>query len=422
MEDLMTDTKYFLGQLLLDNEILYKTKITEADIETKTDMIIFNAIKTIFNRGDIADITTVASECKDIDVYKLAQLTTSVLTATWKQVEVRIKQQSTRRKLLNLAAVIKETPDNDEAIRIILSEIEGLSGDEEYKIYNLKDIVIEAINKIEERYNAKGKLPGITTGLANLDDYIMGFEPRKYYVFGARPAQGKTAILLNFVDNCKVDCGILSAESAGKELINRLFSINGKTDSQRIASGRMNDRDFVRITDSASEYSQRNIYMCDKANMQLETAIIKAREMKRRFDIKILFVDYLQCMTGNPKIPRHEQVAEMSKAMKALARNLNIPVVVAAQLRRDAEGKRPTIADFSDSTQIERDADVAVMIYNKVEKTEVGDITKNYLLIEKNRDGRRGDIQVTYRPELYRFENYAQARNTEQFDGSIPIF
>ena len=400
----MTDTKYFLGQLLLDNTILYKTKITEADIEHKSDMIIFNAIKSIFKRGDIADITTVAAENKDIDVYKLAKLTTNVLTPTWRQVENRIKQQSTRRKLLNLAMVIKETLDNDEAVRIILSEIEGLNCNEEYEIQNMKDLVPGAINKLEERYNAKGKLPGITTGLKNLDDYIMGFEPRKYYVFGARPSQGKTAMLLNLINNCKVDCGILSAESASTELLIRMFSINGKADTQRIATGKMNESDFSRVTNTASEYSNRNIYVYDEENMSLETAIIKAREMKRRFDIKILFVDYLQCLTGNPKLPRHEQVAEMSKAMKALARKLNIPVVVAAQLRRDAEGKRPTISDFSDSTQIERDADVAVMIYND----EKEDVTNNYLLVEKNRDGRRGDIQVVFRPEVLRFENYVK--------------
>ena len=411
----MTDTKYFLGQLLLDNTILYKTKVNELDIEHKSDMDIFTTIKTIFKRGEIADITNVATECKDVDVYKLASLTTSVITATWRQTEKRIKQQSARRKLLNLAMVIKETPDNDEVVRIILSEIEGLGNNEEYKIHNMKDLVSDAIDKLEERYNAKGKLPGITTGLKNLDDYIMGFEPRKYYVFGARPSQGKTAILLNFVDNCKVDCGILSAESASKELLNRIFSINGRADTQRIATGKMHTSDFSKITDTAQEYSNRNIYVYDEENMPLETAVIKAREMKRRFNIKILFVDYLQCMTGNAKLARHEQVAEMSKSMKALARRLDIPVVVAAQLRRDAEGKRPTISDFSDSTQIERDADVAVMIYNK----EDGDLTKNYLLVEKNRDGRRGDIQVTFRPEVLRFENYAQVRKPDQVDDSI---
>ena len=302
----MTDTKYFLGQLLLDNTILYKTKVNELDIEHKSDMDIFTTIKTIFKRGEIADITNVATECKDVDVYKLASLTTSVITATWRQTEKRIKQQSARRKLLNLAMVIKETPDNDEVVRIILSEIEGLGNNEEYKIHNMKDLVSDAIDKLEERYNAKGKLPGITTGLKNLDDYIMGFEPRKYYVFGARPSQGKTAILLNFVDNCKVDCGILSAESASKELLNRIFSINGRADTQRIATGKMHTSDFSKITDTAQEYSNRNIYVYDEENMPLETAVIKAREMKRRFNIKILFVDYLQCMTGNAKLARHE--------------------------------------------------------------------------------------------------------------------
>ncbi|GAI70191.1 unnamed protein product, partial [marine sediment metagenome] len=233
----MTDTKYFLGQLLQDNTILYKTKINESDIEIETDMIVYVAIKSIFKRGEVADIPAVASENKDIDVYKLSKLTTGVITSTWKQVEIRIKEQTARRKLLSLAEIIKTNPDNEEVIRIILSEIEGLNQTEEYKIQNMKNLVDDAINKIEEKFKAKGKLPGITTGLTNLDDYIMGFEPRKYYVFGARPSQGKTAILLNFIDNCRVDCGMLSAESASIELLNRMFSINGKADTQRIATG-----------------------------------------------------------------------------------------------------------------------------------------------------------------------------------------
>jgi len=183
----------------------------------------------------------------------------------------------------------------------------------------------------------------------------------------------------------------------------RLISIGGNVKLTRVSTGLLQDADFTKIIEVGSDYNSRNIYFYDEPNMHVDTALVKAREMKRRFGIEILYIDYLQCFSGNPKLARHEQVAEASRSLKALARKLEIPVVVTAQLRRDAEGNRPKLSDFSDSTQIERDCDIAVMIFNDKKKNKP---LKTYLLIEKNRDGECSDFEIIFNKENLRFENF----------------
>jgi len=401
----MSDQTYFLGQLLQDNSILYETIVREEDFICEFDLRVFSAIKTVIKQGDGADIATVAAFDRNIDVYHLASLTNNVMSVNWKQVERRILSQTDQTRLHGIIDIIKEEHDNDTAIQAIHRVLEKCGERSEFEITSVRDVVKESIDLIEKRFLMKGELPGIKSGITELDNLTLGFEKRKLYVIGARPSQGKTAILLNFLNNCRSKAGFISAESSKYELMTRLYAINGRIRSKRIVSGMLQEADFVKLTDVASEYSGRDVYLYDEPNMSYDTALMKAREMKHRYGIEILFVDYLQCLSGDPKLKRHEQVAEISRALKGLARRLDIPVVVSAQLRRDAEGIRPKLSDFSDSTQIERDADVAVMIYNyKKEKEPL----KTYLLIEKNRDGECRDIEVIFNKENMRFENYIQ--------------
>lgn len=397
----MSDHTYFLGQLLTDNSILYETKIRAEDFIREFDLRVFSAIKAVFKRGDIADIATVAEYDRNIDVYRLAKLTSDVLTANWKQVERRILNQSDRTRLLRIIDIIKGEPDNEAALHAIHRELEKFGERSEFEIVQAREVIKESIDLIEKRYLMKGELPGIKSGIIELDNIILGFEKRKLYVFGARPSQGKTAILLNFLNNCTCKAGFISAESSRYELMTRIYAINGRINSKRIVSGLLQDSDFVKLTDVASAYTKRDFYIYDEPNMNFETALMKAREMKRRFGIEILFIDYLQSLSGDPKLKRHEQVAEISRSLKSLARRLDIPVIVSAQLRRDAEGKRPQLSDFSDSTQIERDADTAVMIYNRADEGK----QRTFLLVEKNRDGECKDIEVRFNREFIAFEN-----------------
>jgi len=400
----MSDHTYFLGQLLTDNSILYETKIREEDFVCEFDLRVFSAIKAVFKQGDGADIATVAAFDRNIDVYRLANLTSNVLMVNWKQVERRILAQTDRTRLLGIIDIIKGEPDNDVAIHAIHRELEKFGERSEFEITQARDVVKESIDLIEKRYLMKGELPGIKSGITELDNLTLGFEKRKLYVIGARPSQGKTAILLNFLNNSKCKAGFISAESSRYELMTRLYAINGRIRSKRIVSGLLQQTDFVKLTDVASEYSKRDIYLYDEPNMSYDTALMKAREMKRRYNIEILFIDYLQCLSGDPKLKRHEQVAEISRSLKGLARRLDIPVIVSAQLRRDAEGKRPQLSDFSDSTQIERDADTAVMIYNRTDDGQ----QRTFLLVEKNRDGECKDIEVRFNRDFMAFENISR--------------
>ena len=395
----MTDHKMFLGQLLQDNSILYESKISVSDFVSEFNIRVFTAIKAIFLRGDVADLATIHDYDKEIDPYKLSTLTDNIISATWKQTEKRIIDDTNRRKLLSIADMIQNESDVDTAISEIHRQLEEFNDRSEYEITSSRDVSDQAINLIEERYKLGGQLPGIRSGLNDLDDKTLGFEKRRLYVIGARPSQGKTAILLNFLNNSKETAGVISAESSSKELMMRIYAINGRIRQKKIVSGMLTDKDFSKMIDTNSAYTDRDVYFYDEPNMSIDTVIIKAREMKRRFNIKILYVDYLQCLTGDKNLKRHEQVADISRNLKSIARSLDIPVVVAAQLRRTAENERPLLSDFSDSTQIERDADTAIMIHNK--KSE----GKTYLLIEKNRDGECVDVEVLFNKEFMRFEN-----------------
>jgi replicative DNA helicase len=266
-----------------------------------------------------------------------------------------------------------------------------------FEITSIQETVNSTLDLIETRIKNGQKCIGIPSGINGIDRLISGFQPRRLYYIGARPSQGKTALLLNCVRNCKEACGIISAESAKEELVMRLLASKSHIDSQRLVVGLVKEGEMKQLTEAASAlYESNGIYIYDESNMSIDTVVMIARQMKRKFDIKILYVDYLQCLSPSKAMGKQEyreQVAYASKQLKQLARVLNIPVVVAAQLRRDAEGNRPMLSDFSDSTQIERDADVAIMIHNIYSN---GNLEDTWLLVEKNRDGRTGDIHVEF--------------------------
>jgi replicative DNA helicase len=402
-----SDHKMFLGQLLQQNSILYSSVIREEDFITDFDVKVFSAIKTVFSRGQIADLASVAAFDRSINVSKLASLTTGVTPVTWKQTQQRIIETSKRTELLKISEIIKSEPDNSTAIAAVRTELNRINDRSECEIVKADTLIQETVDLIEKRYKLNGQLPGIRSGIDKLDDTILGFEKRRLYVFGARPSQGKTALLCNFIHNCSVKAGIITAESSSSEIMKRLISIGGNLKLTSISTGFLRDSEFSKIFDVGSNYAERELYFFDEPNVSIDSCLLKGREMKRRFGIEILFIDYLQCLSGSPKVPRHEQVADISRSLKALARSLEIPVVVSAQLRRDAEGKRPQLSDFSDSTQIERDADVAVMIYQGEKK---GESKKTYLLIAKNRDGPCRDIEVNFTAAQMRFENVRGVR------------
>ncbi len=405
----MTLERYFLGQCLWDSSIPINTKVKPDDFENSYERNIFIAMLELINHGKVIDEATLSDHTKLPLSHFLDLKDINVISSTWKSTEKQIIKLAKIRKIKKGIKHIFESNINDP--QALISEmhdiIEAVNiSDETYSIKTLDDSMSQTITTLRERHKSPNKLVGITSGLNGLDRQLGGFQKRQLYVIGARPSQGKTALLLNFIKNCNRPCGIISAESAIEELNIRLLAMDSKHDAQGIVRGIYDDTVETQLEESAITLSNKPSIVCyDEPMMSIDTAIRKARAMKKSYNIEILFVDYLQILgpsNSYTKRELREQVAYVSSSLKQLARSLDIPVVAAAQLRRDAEGLRPQLNDFSDSTQIERDADVCLFIYHRKVKNEE---PESWLLISKNRNGSCRDVPVFFKPEHLLFSD-----------------
>ena len=393
--------KIFIGLCMWSPDIVFKTTVTEKDFFDPEHATIFKAMRDIVREGGMVDEGTLNQktgiklsrlfEYKDTEIVQMV--------ANWKFYERQIRETTTGRYLREGIGKILRTPGLSSYD--IVSEFHKLTSDiqssGEFEISEMQKTVTATVDSIIERAKNPSFVTGVPSGLNRLDDMTQGFQPRKLYYIGARPSQGKTALLLNFIASCNVPCGVISAESGKEELMVRLLSKDARIDSQRIVTSIFKSGEMDVINNSAAKFYEKPIYIYDEPNPTIDTVVNKVREMKRMYDIQILYLDYLQCLSPSPSMMSlryHEQIAYASKQMKTLARTLNIPIVATTQLNRDAEGNRPHLNNLSDSTQIERDADMITMIYNKFDEQNTP--TETWLLIEKNRDGKTGDIPVYF--------------------------
>lgn len=399
--------KVFIGVCLWHPHVLDRTKAKVEDFHGQ-DAIVFKAMKEINQEGNIPDEISIHEKTgisyTELLDYKKTEY--DIMGTNWKYYDKQLRERSSRSKILLEAESLLKEPlsakDMISKMQDVFREVENDSLD--FEIHDIQSTIHKTVDIIQERSKNKNKLIGVPSGLRKLDEMTFGFQDRRLYYIGGRPSQGKTALLLNFIENCNVCCGVISAESGKEELSTRLLAKGALIDSQRLTVGMLYEGEDETLFRSAENLYDKKIFIYDEPNPSIDTVVSIAKQMKQRYDIKILFVDYLQCLSSTyslRSLPYHQQVAYASKQMKALARTLNIPVVVSAQLRRDAEGNRPQLNDLSDSTQIERDADVVVMIYNKYNKEQK--LEGNYLLVEKNRDGRCGDIKVNFNQQYIQF-------------------
>jgi replicative DNA helicase len=271
-------------------------------------------------------------------------------------------------------------------------------------IKKLGDYIGDALHKIEERSKNKGKVAGLTTGLSELDFMIGGFQPSQMIVIGARPSQGKSALGLNMACHLAITentpIGFISAESSGQEVTIRALMQRGHVSGKSIRSGFISQSDIQKLIEAGQAIKAAPFYIHDAPNLPFAELKTRAREMVISHKIKCLFVDYLQIVEP-PKgagDQRHEQIRAISMGLKQLARELDIPLVVLAQLRRDAENKEPDMADLADSSQIEKDADVIIMIQHQKENEN-----ESRLLVKKARDAETGSVAVTFKREYVKF-------------------
>ena len=390
--------KVFLSQCIQNPNILLDTRIVAKDFTDSLAQNIFTSMKAIQKKGYRPDSHSVAQKLK-VDVQVLFDIEHTIpTTGNSEYFEQIILKESRRRRCLHAVENFKTNDSLDvEDLKEQITKIE--ESKEVFSSQNNIELAEETLNLIKERktrYEHGQPLIGITTGLSSLDKHCGGFQKGRFYAIGARPSQGKTALLLNFFLSAKVPAGFISVESSKTELVMRMISQQSHVSSEEIQIGNLANKNMSLVEDAAN-YIRKNLAfeIFDKPNADINEIERVVYQMRRRFGIKILFVDYLQNINASGFRTKIEQVTEVSKRLKDIARTYNIPVVCAAQLNRDVQNNEPNLWNFSDSSQIEKDADVAILIHH--------DENGATLKIAKNRDGRLSKVLVNFYKEILLF-------------------
>lgn len=390
--------RHFIAQVFLKPEILGLTAVNHEHFLAERDRKLFKAIEDIAYKGEDVNIDSV-SKLVGWKLSEVMEYSPSVATANWRYFEGEILEAYRRNVVLKAIEEIKG--DRSLTADEMLEKIAQATTDVQIKALNRVKTGDEVFGNAIYRYEQRAlgeKQDNISTGIGKLDWVFDGFKARRLYYIGGRPSQGKSALLMNFATTSNTKALFFTAESSGDELMDRIIICRGRLDNKQFQQGVLNEKDRMKLQEM-NRYGNLFIYYDGDLDMQKISAI--AYSYKKTHDIKIIFVDYLQLIRPrNLSIPRHEQVAEMSVRLKQLAIELNVPVVCAVQLRRDAESKRPILSDFSDSTQIERDADVAMLIHNY----KIGEQDISELIVAKNRDGECKNVLVEFDKSKFYFQ------------------
>ncbi|MFW5811859.1 MAG: replicative DNA helicase, partial [Alkalispirochaetaceae bacterium] len=280
-----------------------------------------------------------------------------------------------------------------------------------------KEIVEQTVEAIEKLYHTKDDYTGIPSGFPALDNMLSGFQNSEFIIIGARPSVGKTALALSMAANIaihqKIPCGFFTLEMSDMAVMQRLLASEARIGSQSLRTGMLKPSDFKNLIDAAGLIYEAPLWIADTPSMRLLDLRAQARRMRSQYGVRIIFIDYLTLVSSeNGELPRHEQIAEISRSLKALARELEIPVVALSQVNRDTEGKRPNLANIRESGSIEQDADVVLFLHRDRGIDREGDVMPNVveteLIVAKQRNGPVGTVRIAFIPRYTKFESLAE--------------
>jgi len=393
--------KLTIGAVLHDNSRMeYFNTLTPEDFYDDTHKNCWKAIGDLMGEGLQADAVTLGERLNRpaIGHTFLNDLVNYAASSRM------LKDLSQKRKVQAMIQVAGNMLDNHEMgdiMEYFESQMVGLHSESPQSYVKLADELRDVILMVEDTYKRGGAISGITTGFKGLDDLTDGFHKSEFVVVGARPSVGKSAITLNMAlqqvkKGSKI--GYMSAEMPSNLLIQRLLSEISMVNQRSIRNGLLAPADFSRMGDGAAKLFEYDFFIYDKPNMKLSDLKSQARRLKMNEGIECLYVDYLTLISpDNRNVPRHEQVAEMSRSFKALARELEIPVIVASQLKRESEDRTPQISDLRESGSIEQDADM-ILLLSPQETNNVD------LIIAKNRNGPQGLVPLYFSAEYTMFK------------------
>ena len=424
--------KSLLGAMLISDaafpDILERIKYS--DFYDQKHAEIFHAMTSLYESHRPIDLLTLSAELKSRKTIKevggmpfLTELTNFVPTASHASAYADIIAEcATRRRLIKAGSEIVEKAYEDG------NEITTLVGEAEKQLFEvsdkttktdytkLEDLLVDAYDRMEELHKNKGALRGLKTGFRDLDNKTAGLQPGDLIIVGARPAMGKTTFAQNLAYNVATinRRGVLffSMEMAKSEIVDRMIADVASVNSWNIRTGNISDEDFARIGDALGEMGEVPLLMDDTSSMNILELRNKARRAAHDQDIGLIIVDYLQLLQGTERYAgnRVQEVTEISRGLKTLARELEVPVVALAQLSRQVTGRddpRPVLSDLRESGSIEQDADLVMMLHrvDYYHQNEEGYVPTNIteLIIGKHRHGPVGKIELYFHPELLRF-------------------
>ena len=397
---------------------------------------IFGVLMAMWDAGEPIDLVTLTQRLHDLGILEtcggsafVSGLFTFLPTAANASyyLEILREKRTLRAVVRTCTEYAARAYDEGENVSGLLDEVEGRIlqiGEErsQTRVANMKEHVMAAIGSIQDLYERRGAITGLPTGLADLDKMTDGMHPAELIVIAARPSLGKTALLMNIAEHLAVDCqkpvAVFSLEMSSAQLVQRLLCSRAKVNMSRMRDGFLSERDFPALTAAASKLEGAPIYIDDTAGLSILELRAKARRLKQQHGIEAVFVDYLQLLrstTRRAEDNRQLEISEISGGLKGLAKELGLPVVVAAQLNRNPEaraGGRPRLADLRESGSIEQDADVVGLLvreeyYAEGEEAKLEAAGKAELIIAKQRNGPVGDVPLTFLKEFTRFETRA---------------
>lgn len=390
--------------------------------------VLFDSMVELFNQNEPVDFVTLQNKLKEKDVPPeisslgyISDLVAAVPTSANVRYYANIvKEKAMLRRLIKVTESIQnECYAGTEDVETIFSNTEKnifqlLQSQDSGEFMPIKQIVMNALNRIEKASRIEGNVTGIATGFIDLDYRMSGLQLSDLILIAARPSMGKTAFVLNiaqytaFHDN--LPTAIFSLEMSKEQLVNRLFSLESRVDAQALRNGSLSDTDWEKLIESAGVIGRSNLIIDDTPGISIGELRSKCRKYKLEHDIRLVIIDYLQLMSGNGRTDsRQQEISEISRALKALARELHVPVIALSQLSRAVEQRpdhRPMLSDLRESGAIEQDADVVMFIYRDDYYNKDSD-KKNIaeIIIAKQRNGPIGTINLVWLPQFTKFAN-----------------
>lgn len=419
-----------IGSMLMDKDAIVTASemLIDEDFYNHQYAVLFDAMISLFNEGKPVDLITLQNKLRENDIPQEAislEFIRDIIAAVPTSANVKyyvsiVAEKATLRRLIKVTeSITNECYLDKEKVETILEQTEKkvfdiIQNKGSGEFVSIKDIVIKSLESIESAAKSKGSVTGIPTGFYDLDYKTAGLQPSDLILVAARPSMGKTAFVLNIAEYVAVKSGVTTAifslEMSKDQLVKRIISMNSKVDSQAIRSGELKDEDWVKLVESARMIGNSGLIIDDTPGISISELRSKCRKFKLENNLGLVIIDYLQLMSGSKKSEsRQQEISDISRGLKALAREINAPVIALSQLSRAVEqrpDKRPMLSDLRESGAIEQDADVVMFIYRddyyNRDSEEAG---VSEIIIGKQRNGPTGTVKLAWLSQYTKFAN-----------------